>query len=232
MEERINLRAERLRHRQESITKLKELVALAELAAPDLGLEPHPVKRTLEQCKRAAERLTKWEEGLRPLTGDSDDRAEMQFVELSEQVWAALQAVERMVARTRGTGKVGKRARRRMTVDQANKEAMKLANRRGADFVRLSQREQAKLIGCSWATWKKTPFFEATQKRRHKISSRASRTRTTGKRPTSLTKKVEEAAVEGGKDQVLNDLIAEQGADYEPSPLSDGLRRVFIRKQL
>lgn len=57
-----------------------------------------------------------------------------------------------------------KKKKKRMTVDDANKEAMRLAKLLRAGFFALSERQQAEQIGCSWTTWVKTDFYETAKK--------------------------------------------------------------------
>ncbi len=103
----------------------------------------------------------------------------------------------------------------RMTVEQANKRAMQLAKQMKEGFFSLSEREQARRIGCSWVTWGKTEFYAQAQKRR------ARQPRSPERKATSFTSHVEAVTGEGDRNEVLNQLIAEQEADSEPSPLED-----------
>jgi hypothetical protein len=120
----------------------------------------------------------------------------------------------------------------RMSVNQANETAMKRAKKMKRVFFMLSQREQAKLIGCAFGTWKKTQFFAEAQKRR----PRAGAAKPSSPKTTSFTAKTESVTGEGGKDEVLNQLIADQEADGEPSTLEDdpptGPRKFHCRKRL
>jgi hypothetical protein len=116
--------------------------------------------------------------------------------------------------------------RPRMTVEEANRKATDLAKRLKKKFFTLSEREQAKRIGCSWATWKKTTFYQAAKK---KLPPRKKGSR---KGAVSLTDTLQAATGEGGRDEVLNQLIAEQEADGEPSPIDPRPRKVQSRKRL
>jgi hypothetical protein len=118
---------------------------------------------------------------------------------------------------------------KRMTHDEANSKAMKLAKKMKKKFFALSRREQAELIGCSFATWKKTEFFKTAERRRPAKAPR----KPSSPKTVSLTNKVEAVTGEGGRDQVLKGLIAEQEADKEPSPLdSADQRQTHFRKKL
>jgi len=122
--------------------------------------------------------------------------------------------------------------RTRMTREEANQEAMKLAKEMGSTFFLLSESEQARRIGCAWKTWNRTTFFQEAQKRQKQLSNRYA-AKGKGSRPVvSFTGALEAVAGEGKKDEVLEQLIADQEADHDPSPLEDGPKRVYIRKRL
>src|SRR5206468_10981221 len=53
---------------------------------------------------------------------------------------------------------------RKMTVAQADEGARELARRLKRAFFLLSVNEQARRIGCHFATWKKAPYFLEAQK--------------------------------------------------------------------
>jgi hypothetical protein len=122
--------------------------------------------------------------------------------------------------------------RQRMTVERANDKAMKLARKLRAGFFALSERQQAKQIGCSWATWKKTEFYAKAQARR----PAGKRSTVSSPKAESLTAAREAVTGEGDKEEVLQQLIAEQEADKEPSPLESDApgrpRKVHSRKRL
>jgi hypothetical protein len=118
--------------------------------------------------------------------------------------------------------------RSRMKVGEANDKAMKLAGEMRDGFFALSGRQQAKMIGCSWATWTKTDFYVIAQDKR----PGGKRQRVTSPKTLSLTAEREAVTGEGGKDEVLQKLIEEQEADNEPSPLMDRPRRIHSRKRL
>jgi len=106
-----------------------------------------------------------------------------------------------------------------ITVDEANAAAMKLA-KQDATFVSGTIRQWAARIKeaagktCSLPTVKATPLWQETMKR-------TGRGRAKGGRPkvVSLTSDLEAAIGDGDKHEVLNRLIAEHKADFEPSPV-------------
>jgi hypothetical protein len=78
--------------------------------------------------------------------------------------------------------------RRRMSVKEANAKAMQLAERQKRKFFLLSEREQAKAIGCSWKTWSKTELYQTAKKQRDILAKRAGSSTTAGPPPAvSLT---------------------------------------------
>ena len=106
------------------------------------------------------------------------------------------------------------RKRKGMTVEEANEKAMQLARELRAGFFALSERQQAKLIGCSWATWKKAPFYPHAQGKR----PAGQRKKPPSPKAESLTAGREGVTGEGDKNEVLQKLIDEHEADKEPSP--------------
>jgi hypothetical protein len=149
--------------------------------------------------------------------------------------------------------------RRKMTVEEANEKAMKLAGRMKQAFFLLSEREQARLIGCHWRTWTKTTFYAKAQQKRGRIARKVAGQKVAGTRPAvSLTGAVEAVVGDGERNEVLNclidgerkptdkkpewedlspaeqqELVADQEADYEPDPLDDDRRKkVRTRKRL
>jgi hypothetical protein len=121
---------------------------------------------------------------------------------------------------------------RKMPVKQANDKAMKLARKIRAFFFALSERQQAEQIGCSWQTWVRTEFYRtAKAKRPTSKSSKPSSPKT-----ESLTSRMEAVTGEGSKDEVLEQLIADQETDKEPSPLENDPpnrpRKVHTHKRL
>ncbi len=125
-----------------------------------------------------------------------------------------------------------------MTVSEANEKAKTLAKTMKKAFVTLSRREQAKKIGCSFATWKKTRFYQAAETKRPNQKPQKPR----APKAESLTSKREAVTGFGERDEVLKELalkelIAEQRADKEPSPLEDAPpdqrpKKVFFGKRV
>jgi hypothetical protein len=149
--------------------------------------------------------------------------------------------------------------RTRMSVEDANQEAMAVAGRLGQAFFLLSERKQAKQIGCSWPTWTKTKFYKTAQQKRRKVARRVAGEQGPPTRAAvSLTSSVEAVVGDGERDEVLNrlidgerkptgqkrewedlspaerqELLADQKADDEPSPLDDDRRKkVRARKRI
>ena len=108
-----------------------------------------------------------------------------------------------------------------ITVAEANKTAMELAKKHPA-FVKGGAREWAVAIRkatgktCSIATVGATRLWQKTMRT-------TGRGRTRGKAPkaVTLTDGLESVVGEGKRHEVLQGLIAEQEADFEPSPLDD-----------
>jgi hypothetical protein len=100
-------------------------------------------------------------------------------------------------------------ARGRLSVERANEKAVKLARRLRAGFFALSERQQAEMIGCHWQTWTKTPFYSQVGQKGllFKKGTKSS------PKTESLTSGREAVIGEGDRDEVLNNLIAEQEAD-------------------
>jgi hypothetical protein len=133
----------------------------------------------------------------------------------------------------RGSGDRAENGRRqRMSVDRANEKAQRLAMKMRMAFFALSERQQAELIGCSWKTWTKTPFYKKAKEKRPAGLGR----KPASPKTASLTPKVEATTGEGDRDEVLQQLIEEQEADREPSPLESDPpnrpRQVHFRKRL
>jgi hypothetical protein len=128
---------------------------------------------------------------------------------------------------------------RRMKVEEANANAMKLLQEYGKAFFVMSLTKQAELIGCHCNTWKKTPLYLEAVK-----DGRISAPKTRAPKTVSLTDRVEAVTGQGEKNGVqseaaqaeLQRLIAECKNDAEPSPLDDDppnrQRKVHARKQL
>jgi hypothetical protein len=127
----------------------------------------------------------------------------------------------------------------RMTVAEANEEAMRLAKGKGKSFLFLSERQQAKQIGCSWETWTKTDFYKKAKEKKASIAARITKGDSSGSaRVVGLTTNLETTIGEGDRDEVLKQLISENQteANKDPSPLEDDPpdrpRRVRTRKRL
>jgi hypothetical protein len=112
------------------------------------------------------------------------------------------------------------RATRRMSVKDADNKARELAAASKSRFYGISDRKQARMIGCSFATWKKTPFYPlATRnKRRPGINKSAG---TAAPKVVSFTNKTQSQVGEGHRGEVLEQLIEDQEANFEPSPLAN-----------
>jgi hypothetical protein len=122
----------------------------------------------------------------------------------------------------------------RMSIDEANEKASALAKQLGKVFFGLSEREQARKIGCSWQTWTKTPLYATAQKKKTRAEQSKRKGNLRGPAVVSFSDKIE--AVAGKEDEELQRLIEEQQADSEPSPLApdpiDRPRRLRHRKRL
>jgi hypothetical protein len=118
-----------------------------------------------------------------------------------------------------------------MTVERANSKAMALAKADPA-FVHLPLRDWATAIGCSEGQVPKLPLWQDTMKQ----TGRGKKKGPSAPKVVSLTDSLEAVTGEGGRDEVLNQLTAEQQADFEPSPLDedppDRPRKVRTRKRL
>ncbi len=108
-----------------------------------------------------------------------------------------------------------------ITVEEANKTAMELA-KQDHKFVDGGARDWAAAIRkatgktCSVATVENTRLWKETMKA-------TGRGRTKGKTPkaVALTDNMKSVVGEGERHEVLQELIAQHGADYEPSPLDN-----------
>jgi hypothetical protein len=118
--------------------------------------------------------------------------------------------------------------KRRMSLQEANARALELAQR-DRDFVHKPLRAWAQSIGCSTGLvtrltlWIQYQHLKRLQKRGP------------GKRPptVSLTPELEAVLGSGDREAAIRWLIAEQRADFEPSPLDPEPRVVVrVRKRL
>lgn len=124
------------------------------------------------------------------------------------------------------TSLASEQPKKRMKVEEANIKAMQIAKRMRKGFVLSSERDQARLIGCSWATWKKTELYAEIQLKYPRSKPQAS----LSPKSESLTG-LDNMIGEGGKDEVLRRLIAEQEADKEPSPIDGDERPLKIHSR-
>ncbi len=125
------------------------------------------------------------------------------------------------------------KTRGRMSKEEANEKAKRLAKSMKDKFFLLPVRQQAHLIGCSFATWTKTTFYHTARQRGVLAAKRKRRgSRPAAPRPVNFSDKIEETV--GEEADPLEALIAEQEQDMksEPSPLDKGHRKVRDRKRL
>ncbi len=123
-----------------------------------------------------------------------------------------------------------------MSWQEADRKARNLA-RENARFYTLSGREQARWIGCSWATWRRAPFFTQARWTGPKAGRPQQRKGAAPPKVVSLTNELESVIGEGRREEVLEKLIAGQDTDFEPSPLDPDPpdarpKRVHSRKRL
>jgi hypothetical protein len=136
----------------------------------------------------------------------------------------------RSTANATGTDATGRRTR--MTVEEANTKAMRLAKQMKRAFFQLAQREQARRIGCSWATWHKTRFFAEAQKRGDRRPRRARGKNAAGPLPvSSFTRDLEAATGEGNRDEVLNQMIAREETEGEAHAKQQALERLIAEQE-
>jgi hypothetical protein len=132
--------------------------------------------------------------------------------------------------------------RGRMTVEDANHKAKELAKQLGKAFFALSENEQAKKIGCSWTTWSRTELYKTAREMKDRSRLRGSAGRPPASPPVvSLTDNLEDVAVQGGRNPVLDSLaedelatlVAESQAENaaDPSPTDPGPKKVYLNKR-
>jgi hypothetical protein len=103
------------------------------------------------------------------------------------------------------------RPRRGMTVQEADKEARRMAMREKKAFILLSMREQAKRIGCHLNTWKKAPYFKEVESLKALLKAEGGRNKGRGApRAVSFTPAVEATIAAGEGEEVLGRLTEEQ----------------------
>jgi hypothetical protein len=120
----------------------------------------------------------------------------------------------------------------RMSCEEANAKAMELA-KADPSFVQRPLREWADAIGCSEGLVAKLTLWRATMKR----TGRGKEDTGPAPKVVSLTDGLDAVTGAGDRNEVLEQLIAEQEADREPSPLEDDQpgsrpRKVHSRKRL
>jgi hypothetical protein len=113
--------------------------------------------------------------------------------------------------------------RPRMTVAGANRKAMELAKKMKREFFALSEREQAKLIGCHWLTWRKTPFYQEAKKKAPR------RKRASGKPAVSLTDTLEAITAQGEKDEVLHQVARRE--EQQEAERQEQLQRLIAEQK-
>jgi hypothetical protein len=102
----------------------------------------------------------------------------------------------------------------RMTKEEANKEAIRLA-RLDRTFVHKPLREWAEAIGCSEGLVPKLPLWQQTMKQ----SGRGRKDKPNRPKKVALTDEI--LAKHGQEDEALQHLIEDHQKDAEPSPLED-----------
>jgi hypothetical protein len=116
----------------------------------------------------------------------------------------------------------GEGARKLMSVDEANDEAMKLAAKFGPAFFVMSVRTQVELIGCHYRTWKKTPFYLKAVEEGKIVPSKPR-----AAKADSLTSGREAVFGEGQKDEILTQVIEQEEGMLDDSEL----RRLIAESQ-
>jgi len=142
------------------------------------------------------------------------EEARIVVEELAAEITADAQSAKKLVAKSGVIEtKENSKELRGMSVQQANTKAMKLAD---ADPMFLTRpiRVWADKIGCSISTAQKTKLWKETMRTTGRGRSRGS-----SPKVVSMTGELEATIGDGGRHEVLNELIAEQNRDFEPSPL-------------
>jgi hypothetical protein len=103
----------------------------------------------------------------------------------------------------------------RITLIEANEKAKLLAKADRSFVKEPSIRKWAEAIGCSTGLVVKLPFWRALMEK----SGRGRKDTTPKPKAVSLTSNLEAAVGEGARNEVLERLIGDQEADFEPSPL-------------
>src|SRR5262249_28850859 len=102
------------------------------------------------------------------------------------------------------------KAKGRMTVEEVNEKARRVAGRMGESiFLLLSTRAQAREIGCHFSTWTKTEFYEECRRKTQRQLQQAGGRKASGSRPAqALTPQLEATLGEGRPDEVLHQVEA------------------------
>jgi hypothetical protein len=143
--------------------------------------------------------------------------------------WPEIRAAARVVPPTDKPAEKARGKPPRMLVASANEKAMELAKQFGSAFFVLSEREQARRIGCSPRTWTKTPFYERAKQTGARMRAQHDRPGKGVGAPStvSYTRELDAVTGDGERDEVLKKLAAEQEGDYEPSPLDACQKKVY-----
>jgi hypothetical protein len=132
------------------------------------------------------------------------------------------------VGRAAGARGQATRKGRKMSAADANEEAKRLVAAGQLDPNAVSK-VWADAIGCSTGLVTRLPLWREMMKQ----TGRGRRDGTSTPQVVSLTSRVEAVAGQGDRNEVLEQLIAEQKSDDEGSPLDDGSRKkVRVRKRL
>lgn len=114
-------------------------------------------------------------------------------------------------------------ARGRMTVAQANRKATMLVGELGRAFFDLSEREQAKKIGCHVKTWKLTEVYNEAKR-----TGRLQKPRKKGigsPKVVSFTNRLEDTYGVGEKDGIANQVSADDELERLTREQEDDLRQ-------
>jgi hypothetical protein len=207
------------------------------------------IDAVLNVCNRyqnAGRRLCIWAMCSKQEPSDGDQSEEMSLAKEFSEVQARLlrmtivDQATLILADPQQSPEPGKvRSPSRMTVEQANERASKLAKRMKNGFFAMSKREQAKQIGCHLKTWKQTSLYKTAVE-----DGRIPPDKPRGPKTVSLTSGLEDTTGEGEKDEVLKEvaererqealrrLADEQKAEWEPSSLEPRKRQRHFRKRL
>jgi hypothetical protein len=104
----------------------------------------------------------------------------------------------------------GRAKRRRMSPEEADREARGLARQFGDAFYLFSERKKAKLIGCHVETWHKTEFYPQAEKRKARLLRRAGQGIAGAPSAVSLTERLQATIAVGNPDEVMRRLAADE----------------------